>query len=302
MNMNNNVNPGFVNDLSQLDLLRKGGIEGNAESLHSAAKQFESVFVNMLFKSMRSANDIFKSDLMDSSTVDFYKKMQDEQMASEMSSSNSLGLADLIVKQLGGKEEVESIINRNATSSNVSMPNRLRRQYNLVHKNEKVVPKEAVKSNFDFSSPQKFVKTLIPFAKKAAKNLGIAPEILIAQAALETGWGKKIVKNSLGSSLNLFNIKADPNWKGEKIATKTMEVYKGIAVQERAAFRSYSSIQDSFNDYVNFIKGNPRYGKALLVKNNANNYIKEIHTAGYATDPNYASKVINIQKKVLEFM
>lgn len=107
-----------------------------------------------------------------------------------------------------------------------------------------------------------------------------------------------MISNTLGSSNNLFNIKADPRWQGQKVATKTLEFHDGIAVQEQATFRSYDSYQHSFDDFVNFLQHNPRYSKALTHSNQPQQFIREIHQAGYATDPNYSNKVLAVMKKV----
>ncbi|OEF68573.1 flagellar assembly peptidoglycan hydrolase FlgJ, partial [Vibrio tasmaniensis] len=135
---------------------------------------------------------------------------------------------------------------------------------------------------------------------KAASALGVDSSLLLAQAALETGWGSMMIKNSLGNSNNLFNIKADRSWKGDKVATQTLEFHGKTAVKESASFRSYSNFEDSFNDYVKFLNENPRYETALQHQGNSENFIKGIHQAGYATDPNYADKVLRVKAKIDE--
>ncbi len=109
-----------------------------------------------------------------------------------------------------------------------------------------------------------------------------------------------MVKNSLGNSNNLFNIKAGRSWKGDKVATQTLEFHGKTAVKELASFRSYSNFEDSFNDYVKFLNENPRYETALQHQGNSENFIKGIHQAGYATDPNYADKVLRVKAKIDE--
>ena len=153
-------------------------------------------------------------------------------------------------------------------------------------------------SGGSFDSPEQFVQSLKPYADKAAKALGIDSSILIAQAALETGWGKKVINNSLGSSNNLFNIKADNSWKGDKVATQTLEFHDNVPVKEKAAFRSYDSYEESFNDFVRFLNQNPRYQTTLSQNNNSESFIRGIHKAGYATDPNYADKVLQVKQRI----
>lgn len=150
----------------------------------------------------------------------------------------------------------------------------------------------------DFStlpSPLAFVKTIWPFAKKAAQELGVSPRVLIAQAALETGWGRSILPNGQGeSSNNLFNIKAGGSWDGKKTSVATLEYEDGIAVKKRANFRAYDSLMDSFSDYVHLIKESPRYQEALESAGDVHAYTRALQEAGYATDPSYASKINKI--------
>lgn len=307
------IEPGFIHDLSNLDRLRAGISEDKQGSLREAATQFESIFTQMLFKSMREANSAFESDLMSSNNGKFYQQMHDEQLSSQLSSTGSLGLADMIVKQLGGEQQdlsqhkpttelrpqqqPQPFSIRPINADSVALPL-------ATGSTDKALPAKPTESSIkpieptSFASAEAFVSHMKPYAQQAARVLGTDPALLIAQAALETGWGKKVINNALGSSNNLFNIKADPRWQGQKVATKTLEFHDGIAVQEQAAFRSYDSYQHSFDDFVNFLQHNPRYSKALTHSNQPQQFIREIHQAGYATDPNYSNKVLAVMKKV----
>jgi flagellar protein FlgJ len=152
-----------------------------------------------------------------------------------------------------------------------------------------------IESEFSFNSKGDFIKALKPYAIKASQLLGVNPGLLIAQAALETGWGKHLPKNDEGKpSLNLFGIKADSRWSGETVRTTTLEFIEGIPEKLTQAFRAYPSIQDSFEDYVNFIRSNPRYQPALEKASEPKAYLEEIQKSGYATDPNYAEKIHTI--------
>ncbi|MCX9642092.1 flagellar assembly peptidoglycan hydrolase FlgJ, partial [Vibrio cholerae] len=156
---------------------------------------------------------------------------------------------------------------------------------------------QAVQST-QFDSRHSFVTKLKPYADKAARMLGVDSSLLIAQAALETGWGQKMVKNARGNSNNLFNIKADRSWQGDKVATQTLEYHNNVPVVEKAAFRSYASFDESFNDYVRFLENNPRYTNALDHGGNSERFIHGIHRAGYATDPQYADKVLRVKAQI----
>ncbi|PMH40989.1 flagellar rod assembly protein/muramidase FlgJ [Vibrio sp. 10N.286.49.B3] len=323
--INNSTDLGFIHDISSLDKLRQQAVSGESEdekqALTAAAKQFESIFTNMLFKSMRDANTAFKSDMFDSQNEQFYRQMLDEQMSSELSASGSLGLADMIVAQLTagqGSDESEVTLRNEAFNTSLKVPvneekareaqNRLldskaEHRKSLDVANTTLEGPAASKSHqaavpVTFDSPQSFVQSMRPYANKAAQALGVDPSLLLAQAALETGWGSKIVKNSQQQTNNLFNIKADRSWRGDKVATQTLEFYDNTPVKETAAFRSYGSFQESFNDYVQFLNANPRYETALNDSAGSEQFIHAIHEAGYATDPNYADKILNIKKQI----
>lgn len=144
-------------------------------------------------------------------------------------------------------------------------------------------------------SAEEFVRRLHPLAVQAGQELGVEPKVLLAQAALESGWGRSTIKNGNGdNSFNLFNIKADKAWQGKQAQLTTLEFDQGIPKKVNAGFRSYGSFQESFKDYVGFIKSNPRYGDALKKSGNAEQYMNELQRAGYATDPKYADKVMSI--------
>jgi flagellar protein FlgJ len=143
-----------------------------------------------------------------------------------------------------------------------------------------------------FETPADFVATLLPLAQRLAPEIGVDPRVLVAQAALETGWGRHISQDSSGrNSRNLFNIKADSSWQGERVGVSTLEYRGGVAVRESAAFRAYGSFEQSFEDYVSFLQQNPRYRQALEQAADPEAYLQELQAAGYATDPAYAKKI-----------
>ncbi|MDP2533229.1 flagellar assembly peptidoglycan hydrolase FlgJ [Photobacterium damselae subsp. piscicida] len=244
------IEPGFINDLTNLDWLRAGIGKDKEGSLRQAAQQFESLFTQMLFKSMRNANSAFESDLMSSNNTKFFQQMRDEQMASELSTQGNLGLADMIVKQLGGESEnsqsgktlpVDKFAVRPISQPSESYYLSADERAKLYQDKYDIEPKSAeqakpavapdgvgqlsdmtdkVKTQSEpsrFDSPKGFVAHMKPYAFKASRALGVDPTMLIAQAALETGWGKKVIQNAAGLSHNLFNIKADPRWGGIKL-------------------------------------------------------------------------------------
>ena len=141
-------------------------------------------------------------------------------------------------------------------------------------------------------SQRDFVALLRPHAEQAARELNINPDVLIAQAALETGWGKQVIHTRQGdNSFNLFNIKAGSQWQGDSVRVSTLEYQQGMPHYERASFRKYNSYAESFADYVRLIQNNPRYQPALAAGKNSPAYAEALQRAGYATDPDYASKI-----------
>ena len=144
-----------------------------------------------------------------------------------------------------------------------------------------------------------FIDKLLPIAEKAGGELGLDPKMLVAQAALETGWGKHLVNHPNGSSsFNLFNIKAGSKWQGETVSKEVVEYRGGISMQQKSQFRAYDSFQDSFTDYVDFITQNSRYSQALEQSHNPEKYMQPLHKAGYATDPAYSKKVTHVYQRM----
>ena len=151
-----------------------------------------------------------------------------------------------------------------------------------------------------FASSDEFIATMLPMAEKAAARICVDPKVLVAQAALETGWGKSIMRADDGSSShNLFGIKATGNWKGENARAITSEFRDGQMVMESAVFRSYTSYEDSFHDLVSLLQNNDRYQSVVKSADNPEQFVKELQKAGYATDPQYAAKLSRIIKHSL---
>jgi len=143
-------------------------------------------------------------------------------------------------------------------------------------------------------TPEGFVAKIWHHAQKAAQELGVDPRALVAQAALETGWGRRGISRGNGSDANnLFGIKAT-GWRGESVSAGTHEYVNGVKTQETADFRAYSSAADSFADYVRLLKNNGRYQQALQAGTDIKGFARGLQKAGYATDPGYAAKIAAI--------
>ncbi|MDR7022872.1 flagellar assembly peptidoglycan hydrolase FlgJ [Pseudomonas peli] len=150
-----------------------------------------------------------------------------------------------------------------------------------------------------FGSKDEFIAAMLPMAEKAAEKIGVDPRYLVAQAALETGWGKSIIRQQDGtSSHNLFGIKTHNTWEGDSARVLTTEFKGGKAVKEAASFRAYDSFEHSFNDFVSFLQGNGRYEKALASTDKPEQFARELQKAGYATDPQYARKIAQIARQM----
>lgn len=153
-----------------------------------------------------------------------------------------------------------------------------------------------------FRDADEFVDAMLPMAKEAADRIGVDPRYLVAQAALETGWGKSVMRQPDGSSShNLFGIKASKNWTGDSARAITSEFRNGEMVKETAEFRSYASYRDSFHDLVNLLQSNSRYQDVLKSADNPEQFVRELQKAGYATDPNYANKISNIARQMTSY-
>jgi peptidoglycan hydrolase FlgJ len=285
--------------------LRRLAREDSPEAADAAARQFEALFIQMMLKSMRDAMPVDGG--MDGDQVKFYQGMFDQQISLEMSRGPGIGLREALMRQL---DPVLSMALRE--EKGLAMPlHRLpvyqapenpfpgaviRPPATAEETGEAKAPEAAAEpASWPPESPEAFVRDLWPHARRAASALGLAPEVLLAQSALETGWGRHVIPNADGtSSYNLFGIKADSRWEGARAHVQTLEYVDGIPERQRAAFRAYESPARSFDDYVEFIRGNPRYREALAQVPDAEGYLRGLQEAGYATDPAYADKILGI--------
>lgn len=247
--------------------------------------------MQMMLKSMRDAS--MGDGLMDSEQTDFYQGMFDQQISLTLSQGRGLGLADRLIKQLGGDLSDSNKERQPGVTNSLSPFPAM-----LPFSNPPIVsPQVSNNGNPEplFASPTEFVKSLWPLAQHTGKVLGVAPQAILAQAALETGWGQAVMQRPDGRSThNLFGIKADSRWQGEKVVMSTLEYTYGKAAKRNELFRSYDSYAASFSDYANFLRSNPRYSQALLSGSNPQMFTAALHVAGYATDPNYNVKINNI--------
>ena len=282
------------NGLAQLKVKASGDSSEQQDALGEVARQFETIFLKMMLKSMRDT--VPESDLINNDKARFYESMYDDQISLDLSKRGDLGLAQMIVNQMG-----ESGVSKaNKTLNGLASYRQTAIQQKVSHvSNEQVELPRVIADTQPLStgiqSVDEFVSTLIEPANSAAKVLGVDAQVLLAQSALETGWGKHIMKDQAGrSSYNMFGIKASHGWQGETVNVQTVEYEQGVAQKRQATFRAYDSYEDSFNDYVQFLKQNPRYAETLSSVDSNEAFVKGLQKAGYATDPAYAKKIMSI--------
>ncbi len=295
--------------------------------VEQAARELETQFARMLIKTMRSAS--MGDPMLGNDTT--YREMYDQQLATELTKGRGLGLAPMIARQLGrdagaGAPGADAgaaaagfrlhapaaapmplpmpsapalpaattgsppgILPLAPSSAGVSMP--------ALDPGAAVAPQpapaECPDAPLDCSSPEAFVQSIWPQAQKTAAELGVPARALVAQAALETGWGRRLAGREGESSHNLFGIKAGGGWDGERMAASTHEYVDGVRRTERADFRAYGSTADSFADYARLLR-KPRYAGARGVGDDARRFASALQSAGYATDPHYAAKITAI--------
>ena len=364
------LDSGSYSDLNRLNQLKVGKDRDGEANIRKVAQEFESLFLNEMLKSMRSANEALgDGNFMNSQTTKQYQDMYDQQLSVTLSrEGGGVGLAEVLIRQLTKQKEVSTKPNpfdqvaQTAGAKWASNPNTAavpaeasRNDVALLNQRRLSLPgKLAVQAMAEaaasapavsqagqsqplvdmdwkpatafaapqdkpltingvstaepaapgkkhFSSPAEFIATMLPMAQKAAERIGVDARYLVAQAALETGWGKSIIRQQDGgSSHNLFGIKAT-GWQGASATVMTTEYVNGKATREKAGFRAYDSFEQSFNDYVRLLESNDRYSKAIQVASttgDSERFVSELQRAGYATDPQYARKINQIARKV----
>jgi len=300
-------------DFSDLHELKYNKSIDEKTRLEAVAKQFEGIFLQMMLKSMRDAN--MGDDLFDSDQSKMYQDLFDKQISLELAGKSGFGLADMMVRQMdktqadpANKEKTLSDYQRNTIKAAESITGRSVPAMDPIQvtrvkasneniKTEDISETEASKETQEktWDSPESFIKSMIPHARAVASKLGLNPAFIVAQAALETGWGAHIMKTANGgSSNNLFGIKAGNSWQGGTVQSNTLEFRDGIMKQEKATFRSYPSLGDAFSDYASVLTENSRYKNVVNSGNDVDQFTSNLSKAGYATDPVYAEKIKTI--------
>ena len=261
-------------NLGGLEGLRNKAQKDPKSAVREAAKQFETMFTQQLLKSMRDST--MASGMMENDGSKMGTEMLDAQWAQNIAGQPG-GLSDVIARQLERQMGVAQGVTAKPATANPE-------------------PVDPLHPDAATGMPQKaaatFINTHTGSAQAAEKASGIPATFMIAQAAHETGWGRKEIRNSDGTtSYNLFGIKAGASWKGATTDVTTTEYIGGKAHKVTQTFRAYNSYAESFQDYANTMKNSPRYAAVVAAGNDANGFAKGLQKAGYATDPAYATKL-----------
>jgi len=296
-------------DANSLSSLKQAAKENSPEAIKAVAKQFEAIFMNMMLKSMREATP--QDNPFDSEQSRTFTSMLDQQLSSNLA-SKGLGLADVLAKQLSKTSQVATSAMEQAVSNveegigNAAtvIKNTLSQDASKLL-NQKTTPVDkgaTLNKLFNdkalHGDSNEFSARMVHHAKEASRATGVPAHLMLGQAALETGWGKREIKAADGTpSHNLFGIKATGNWAGKVVEAMTTEYVNGVKQKRIEKFRAYDSYADSFKDFAKLMTNNPRYEKVIANLNNVYDYAQEMQKAGYATDPNYATKLTSVIKK-----
>ncbi|HEX3395693.1 MAG TPA: flagellar assembly peptidoglycan hydrolase FlgJ [Steroidobacteraceae bacterium] len=273
-------------DVNALAALKRD--PNSPEALSAVAQQVEALFLQMMLKSMRDAT---AAEETDSNEMGMYQDMFDKQVALSISQHADLGIGRLLKRQLAGKSAPSTVkLSSGAASIGAAGTGAASTGAAIATPPSAAAPTAAIAH-----SPAEFVNRIMPSIQRAASALGVNPLGMLAQAALETGWGQRLPRNADGSSShNLFGIKAGNEWTGARAAADSMEVIDGVATPRRSMFRAYGSIEESVNDFANLLKNSPRYREVLAAGADPGGYVAGMGKSGYATDPDYGNKLNQI--------
>ena len=321
------ANASLAIDTQALGRLRMQAKHTPDQALKAAAQQFESVFLNMMLKSMREATP--QDGATDSEQTRMFTGMMDQQLAQSMSSGRGIGLADMLVKQLrhtglavpGSKSSVSGLqspllhsetgalaplFRGNAPHSGIGdlspyIPWEDPRGHaaSILSPQSLVLSPQSVPSAYNATTQQNFVNQMLPHALQASGASGVPPELILGQAALESGWGKRQILLADGSnSHNLFGIKATAGWHGKVAEVMTTEYKNGVASKQVEKFRAYSSYDEAFKDYAGMLSSNPRYASVMQQSGSPAGMARALQGSGYATDPKYAEKLVSVMRQM----
>lgn len=308
---------GFMLEGKSLSDLKLAAKQDPTQSMQVVAKQFEAMFMNILTKSMRGTNS--GESLFDNGETRLYTELLDQQFSQKIAAGKGLGLADMLIQQFArnqAKPPADTAPDTPFPIKKVSVPRAFTqglpgsaqtplplppkndaapKAFSLNLPQAAATPSAASAAQADAAmTPKQFASRFWPYAASAGRALGVAPHGVLAQAALESAWGKHEIKLADGStSHNLFGIKANAQWSGKVAEVSTTEYVNGVPRQRTERFRAYDSYAAAFQDYTALLKSAPRY-QAVLNTGDAGLFAQRLQQAGYATDPHYAAKLSSI--------
>ncbi|BAN24471.1 flagellar assembly peptidoglycan hydrolase FlgJ [Caballeronia insecticola] len=326
-----NLSNKFALDTQGFDALRAQAGTNPQQGLKEAAKQFDAVFTQMMLKSMRDATP--SDSPFESNDTKSFTSMLDQQLSQQMS-SKGIGVADMMLKQLmrnaGGKTDANATGSAgamnamqglggmtggggdlDANAGNLAAMNAMAKAYAAAQagKNNASLAGRGYSAADSLEPPVRgngsdkvnaFVDRLAAPAQAASSATGIPARFIIGQAALESGWGKREIKHANGAtSHNIFGIKATSNWTGKTVDSVTTEYVNGRPQKVVERFRAYDSYEEALTDYASVIKNNPRYAPVIQASRDVAGFAHGMQKAGYATDPQYAKKLISIMRQIV---
>ena len=302
-------------DVADAQALKARAVSGDPEALRSAARQFESLMVAQMLKTMRSTSFADEDDPMTSGEgVKLYRELLDQQWASKISNGRGLGFAEMMVKAMESRgmntasspaaivpagiptvrpEPVEGLgfdrLSPNGITSRANHEPQAAADHPLTGAAQAAatIPVTAPAG----SRKQAFLDSMKPHAEAAAAATGVPARFILAHAALESGWGEREIRGQNGeASHNLFGIKAGRSWDGASVQTLTTEYRQGVPMKLQQSFRAYDDYSAGFTDYAQVLKS--RYGAALGA--DGDTFANSLAAGGYATDPAYAGKLKSV--------
>ncbi|MBZ2209039.1 flagellar assembly peptidoglycan hydrolase FlgJ [Massilia soli] len=313
----NDLSSKLAFDTKGLGELKQSAKAGSPEALKTAATQFEAMFINMMLKSARDATP--QEGMTDNQQTKTFTTMLDQQLSQNLA-KRGVGLADMLIRQLSNQQmNAQAMAIGSEPGAQAPAINALPPAFDAAALTKPAAalalpkadatpfasavaatPGVTASGRSQASHVRNFQDKLGSHADEASRATGIPAKFMLGQAALETGWGKREIKNADGStSHNLFGIKAGPGWKGKVATAVTTEYVNGVPRTRVEKFRAYDSYADSFKDYAKLITHNPRYEKVLANATDASGFAQGLQRAGYATDPMYAAKLTRIIKHSL---
>ncbi|VWC46476.1 flagellar rod assembly protein FlgJ [Burkholderia lata] len=318
----NDLTQRFALDVQGFDALRAQARQSPQAGAKAVAGQFDAMFTQMMLKSMRDASP--DGGLFDSHTSKMYTSMLDQQLAQQMS-TRGIGVADALMKQLlrnagqgAGSDTAADVgaaglgadgFGASGNEGGLAAMNAMAKAYANSANNGGLAGTRGYSAGSALTPPLKgasgvqdadaFVDRLAGPAQAASASTGIPARFIVGQAALESGWGKREIRAGDGStSYNVFGIKATKGWTGRTVSALTTEYVNGTPRRVVAKFRAYDSYEHAMTDYANLLKNNPRYSGVLSASRSVEGFAHGMQKAGYATDPNYAKKLISIMQQI----